>query len=77
MRTYYGMVAKPIRVPKADGHFCQQAAGSGVNKPYRKNELGKEKVGPQATATDGRQVAPIIYRNFSIANPCLQVMVHY
>ena len=56
MRSSYGMVAKPLRIPKDNRRLRQQAAGSGADDgPHRKNEQGKETVGPQATATDGSQ----------------------
>ena len=60
MRASYEMVVKPLPVPKANGRFRQQAAGSGVDDdPHQENEQGKKKVGPHATATDGSQAAPI------------------
>jgi hypothetical protein len=59
MRASYVMVAKPIRVPKANGRFREQAAGSGFDEPHRGNEQGKEKVGPSATSSDGSQAAPM------------------
>ncbi len=62
MRAPYGVVVKSLRFLKTNGRVRRQAAGSRLDRVYRKDDYVEEDVDSPTTATVGSQVAPICRR---------------